>query len=118
MKQFPVSLSGKDATSVMRSLKEMLRNTSPQSRATPYSPILYGKYTVNGDGFYNLDGFGTVTVKADNNGAAAEWVIARNGQEPAAYHASVQNDVVNSSISNKLCRTWAWSNSASMPSLV
>ena len=97
---------GKDAVSLVQSLKEAVRQQRT-SKSTPYSPILYGRYTVNEDGSYNLADFGTIIVEKDDSGNAVELVITKNGQEPEAYHATIQNSDINSSMSNKLCRTWA-----------
>lgn len=101
-----LNLKGKDATSLTQSLIAAIHHHQT-TRATPYSPILYGRYTVNEDGSYNLAGFGTITVEEDNNGHAVELVITRNGQEAESYHASIQSSDIHSSMSNKLCRTWA-----------
>lgn len=71
------------------------------------SQIIYGKYTMNGDNTYVLEGFGTITVAKDS-GTAVSLTIQESGKSPYVLTASESQPVAASGATNKLCRTWSF----------
>ena len=88
--------------------KNMMAKTAKTKghRVAPYSPILYGTYTKIDDNTYNLAGFGTVKVVTDGNGNAVSLDITPAGGQTVTYTATKQNKNLNSTNTNRLCRTW------------
>lgn len=72
-----------------------------------YSQIIYGKYTMNGDNTYVLEGFGTITVAKDS-GTAVSLTIQETGKESYVLTASESQPIAASGATNKLCRTWSF----------
>lgn len=83
----------------------MLKNKLIAATRAYYGNIIYGKYTIEGDGVYKLEGFGTVTVDKDGDDAAS-LTIQENGEEPYVLTADIEYQCPNSDITNSLCRTW------------
>lgn len=79
---------------------------APVATRSNWSPILYGKYTPKGNGVYELEGFGTVTITTGSDGSASELVMAPDGGTAQTYQATKQNRDRNSAMSTSLCRTW------------
>lgn len=97
-KKSPISLLAKNI---------MAKSTKFKAhREAPYSPILYGTYTKIDDNTYNLAGFGTVKVVTDGNGNAVSLEITPAGGQTVTYTATKQNKDLNSTNTNRLCRTW------------
>lgn len=88
--------------------KNMMAKTAKTKghKVAPYSPILYGTYTKIDDNTYNLAGFGTVKVVTDGNGNAVSLDITPAGGQTVTYTATKQNKNLNSTNTNRLCRTW------------
>lgn len=71
-----------------------------------YDNIIHGTYTVNGD-VYTLENFGTITIKKNEDGTAANLVIMKNGESsPMTINADVKDKVSDSDMTKKLCSTW------------
>lgn len=108
----PAYVKAADKSKVRLSLlaRNLLRDgkTTTQTRAGgDNSPIIYGKYTKKDNDTYLLGGFGTVKVTADGTGNAYSLEIARTGGQTVTYKATRRNANLNSSMSNRLCRTWS-----------
>lgn len=71
-----------------------------------WSPILYGKYTVDADGTYNLAGYGKVKVTQDAGGSNFSLEFIPDMGTSHTYKATKQNRNLNSANSSRLCRTW------------
>lgn len=67
--------------------------------------IIYGKYTVNSDGEYILDGFGTIRVISDGS-TSVDLEITTNSGHVIVVGANRDNIMAESEMTNKLCRTW------------
>lgn len=89
-----------------KNLVKARKNAARES--TPYSPILYGKYTKTGENTYELEGWGTIIVKTDATGNAYSLEFKPKGGTSYTYTATKENRNLNSSNSNKLCRTWGF----------
>ena len=83
----------------------MLRKAATRSESV-YSPILYGKYTVDADGTYVLAGYGKVKVVEDGAGNAYSLEFMPSSSPSFTYTASKQNRNLDSENTNRLCRTW------------
>lgn len=83
----------------------LLRKTATRSESV-YSPILYGKYTVDADGTYVLAGYGKVKVVEDGAGNAYSLEFMPSSSPSFTYTASKQNRNLDSENTNRLCRTW------------
>lgn len=82
-------------------------NAMPQTRYEVNTMMIaYGKYTKTGENQYDLDGFGTLTIKKDADGTTRSIILTRTGQEPAEYTAHEQKTNPDSEMTSKLCRTW------------
>lgn len=88
---------------VGRSLK-MLNNGVRPTRSS-YNGIIYGTYTVNEDGTYVLEGFGTIELVGSEDNAVSLVVTPQNG-EAVTMTAEKRNQAPQSDITNALCRTW------------
>lgn len=75
------------------------------TRSTSYNNIIYGKYTDKGNNTFELEGFGTVTVKTDANGGYSLEIAPLNST-PYTLTAAKQEQYVGSERTNNLCRTW------------
>ncbi|MDE6650718.1 MAG: hypothetical protein K2K45_12400, partial [Muribaculaceae bacterium] len=73
-----------------------------------YDGVIYGKYTINSDGEYVLDGFGTIKV-ISNGGTAVDLEITTNSGYEIVVGANRDNIMTESDMTNKLCRTWKFS---------
>lgn len=80
-------------------------NNGVRSTRSSYNGIIYGKYTVNSEGVYVLEGFGTIELTGSSDNAVA-LVVTPEGGEPETMTAAVKNQAPNSDITNALCRTW------------
>lgn len=83
----------------------MLKNKLVAATRASFGDIIYGKYTIESDGVYKLEGFGTVTVDMDGDDVAA-LTIKKAGEEPYVLTADIESQCPNSDITNSLCRTW------------
>lgn len=86
-----------------RSLK-MLNNGVRPTRSS-YNGIIYGTYTVNEDGTYVLEGFGTIELVGSEDNAVSLVVTTQNG-EAVTMTAEKRNQAPQSAITDALCRTW------------
>lgn len=76
-----------------------------QSTRNSYGGIIYGRYTVNSNGDYVLEGFGTIKVES-NGDTAVDLVIKTNSGQDIVVGANRDNIMKESDMTNKLCRTW------------
>lgn len=83
----------------------LLRKAATRSESV-YSPILYGKYTVDADGTYVLAGYGKVKVVENGAGNAYSLEFMPSSGSSFTYTASKQNRDLDSENTNRLCRTW------------
>ncbi len=67
--------------------------------------IISGKYTVAGDGVYNLANWATVTVVKDGESAVSIEVKYPDGTTEN-FNADVANQMPDSKMTDNLCRTW------------
>lgn len=73
-----------------------------------YSGVIYGKYTINSNGDYVLEGFGTIKVQS-NGGTSVDLEITTNSGQSIVVGANRDNMMTQSDMTNKLCRTWKFS---------
>ena len=88
--------------------KAFLRNpaSTVQTRATTYGYYIYGTYTDLGNGSYQLEDFGTVTLSTDGSGNVTGLTI-NSGKYGSSTVTVEKEDVVDDSeMTNNLCRTW------------
>lgn len=86
-----------------RSLK-MLNNGVRPTRSS-YNGIIYGTYTVNDEGVYVLEGFGTIELVGSEDNAVSLVVTTPDGVE-TTMTAEKKTQAPQSAITNALCRTW------------
>lgn len=88
---------------VGRSLR-MLNNGMRSTRSS-YNGVIYGTYTVNDEGVYVLEGFGTIELVGSEDNAVSLVVTPQNG-EAVTMTAEKRNQAPQSAITDALCRTW------------
>ncbi len=81
-----------------------VNNTFTMSRAINSDGIIYGTYTINADGVYVLDGFGTITVNPDGD----SYVLTVKTTDGTVLDLNTYkgDSITDSSMTNKVCRTW------------
>ncbi len=72
-----------------------------QTRTGGVELYIFGEYTVNGEGVYNLDGFGQITVK---NGSKID--IVRNDGFTCTVNVQKEEIKYSGENTKNLCRTW------------
>lgn len=72
-----------------------------QSRASDGMDIIFGEYSKLGDGSYNLDGYGKLTVVDDNT-----LIVTPNGGTEMTLRAEKKGTAKDSDLNNRFCRTW------------
>lgn len=102
----PVRSSKKNNSHISMLSQGMFKHQVSTRSGEVYSPILYGKYTVDADGTYILEGYGKVKVTQDGEGNAFSLEFMPNGSSSYTYKASKQNRDLNSNNSSRLCKTW------------
>ncbi len=80
-------------------------NNGMRSTRSSYNGIIYGTYTVNDEGVYVLEGFGTIELVGSEDNAVSLVVTPQNG-EAVTLTAEKRNQAPQSAITNALCRTW------------
>lgn len=87
-------------------LKEisMLKGMIDKSRATTYNGIISGKYTIDSNGVYQLEGFGTITITSE--GGSYLIKIRTNEGENLDLNASKGSEIGNSAKTQAICRSW------------
>ncbi|MCM1504535.1 MAG: hypothetical protein NC127_05010 [Muribaculum sp.] len=81
-----------------------VNNTFAMSRAIDSDGVICGTYTINADGVYVLDGFGTITVTPD--GSSFVLTVKTNDGTVLDLNTYKGNSITDSSMTNKVCRTW------------
>ena len=103
-----------------------MRNTLPKdrflgmarkalTRNNVYGNIIEGKYTKKGDGTFELEGYGTVTITGSSDNALSIEITAKDGTKMPTLTAQRKNQKPESNETTKLCRTW---NLASMRMII
>ena len=76
------------------------------TRNATYGDIIEGKYTKKGDGTFELEGFGTVTITGSSDSAMSIEVTKKDGTKLPTLTAQRKNQKPESDETTKLCRTW------------
>lgn len=71
--------------------------------------IIYGKYTVIDNNTFKLEDWGTITITGSSDNALSITVTPEGSASPYTVTAAKKNQLPDSSLTNKLCRTWAFS---------
>lgn len=90
----------KSSKAEARSGRRMFSKQS-QSRASDGMDIIFGEYSKLGDGSYNLDGYGKLTVVDDNT-----LIVTPNGGAEMTLRAEKKGTAKDSDLNNRFCRTW------------
>lgn len=72
-----------------------------QSRASDGRGIIFGEDSKLGDGSYNLDGYGKLTVVDDNT-----LIVTPDGGAEMTLRAEKKGTAKDSELNNRFCRTW------------
>lgn len=76
------------------------------TRNTTYGNVIEGKYTKKGDGTFELEGYGTVTITGSSDNALSIEVTTKDGTKLPTLTAQRKNQKPESDETTKLCRTW------------
>lgn len=82
----------------------MLKGLVDKSRATTYNGIISGKYTIDSNGVYQLEGFGTITITSE--GGSYLIKIRTNEGENLDLNARKGSEIGNSEMTQAICRSW------------
>ena len=82
----------------------MLKGLVDKSRATTYNGIISGKYTIDSNGVYQLEGFGTITITSE--GGSYLINIRTNEGEVLDLNARKSSEIGNSAMTQAICRSW------------
>lgn len=82
----------------------MLNGLIDKSRASADNGIISGKYTIDSNGVYNLEGFGTITITSE--GGSYLLKIRTNEGENLDLNASKGSEIGNSTMTQAVCRSW------------
>ena len=99
-------VTSKGYSSYIASAKQtFIFKSAPASRATTSGNLTYGTYTQVSEGTFNLEGFGTIQLKAGDNGEIESIAISVDGatKEYTTEKAETMGD---DNKTNSLCRTW------------
>ena len=103
LKDYATARASKDIQIKSRFLcmfrKAMTRNTT-------YGNIIEGKYTKKGDGTFELEGYGTVTITGSSDNALSIEITAKDGTKRPTLTAQRKNQLPESEATAKICRTW------------
>lgn len=77
------------------------------TRVATLENVVHGKYTKIDENTYHLDGWGIVTVTGSAGSAVSITVTPEGSDKPYTVTAAKQNQQPNSSLTNKICRTWS-----------
>ncbi|HIZ00984.1 MAG TPA: DUF4595 domain-containing protein [Candidatus Bacteroides merdipullorum] len=100
------ALSAQTAMQPGRSGNRLLANRTAQTRATQYGNLVYGTYTDLGNGRYQLEDFGTITLTTGTDGQVSGITVDSNRYGSATVTVSKESTMADSDMSNALCRTW------------
>lgn len=76
------------------------------TRATQYGNLVYGTFIGLGDGRYQLEDFGIITLRTDANGQVTGIEVESSRYGDASLNVSKEDEVANDDMTNALCRTW------------
>lgn len=68
--------------------------------------IIHGKYTQIDDTTFDLEGWGIVKITGSANNAVSITVTPKDSNEPYTVTAARKNQLPESSLTSKICRTW------------
>ncbi len=71
-----------------------------------YANIIEGKYTKKGNGSFELEGYGTLTITGTSSDAQSIEITLANGTKMPTLTAERKNQQPSSSATATLCRTW------------
>lgn len=100
------ALSAQTAMQPGRSGNRLLLNRTAQTRATQYDNFVYGTFTSLGNGRYQLEDFGTITLATGTDGQVTGITVDSNRYGSATVTVSKESTMADSDMSNALCRTW------------
>lgn len=84
----------------------LLNRHQGDTRATQMDNYLYGTYTDKGDGTYELEGFGTITLTTDANGKVTGIEVVSDKYGDATLTVQAVESVASGEMTDALCRTW------------
>lgn len=82
----------------------LLRKMGDMTRASNFNGIISGTYTINSNGTYVLEGFGTITITTVDGSYLLN--IRTNEGETLDLNATKGAEIGNSAITQAICRTW------------
>ena len=99
-------VTSKGYSSYIASAKQtFIFKSAPVSRATTSGNLTYGTYTQVSEGTFNLEGFGTIQLKAGDNGEIESIAISVDGAT-TEYTTEKAETMGDDNKTNSLCRTW------------
>jgi len=84
----------------------LLARHAGDTRATRMDNYLYGTYTDKGNGIYELEGFGTITLTTDANGKVTGIDVTSDSYGDASLAVQAAELVAEGDMTDALCRTW------------
>ncbi len=82
----------------------MLKGIGDMSRADSFNGIITGKYTIDANGAYILDGFGKITITTESG--SYKLNITTTDGETIDINATKGAEIGNSAMTQAICRSW------------
>ena len=89
-----------------RSEGKLFKRNVAQTRATESDNYIYGTFTDLGNGRYQLEDFGTITLTSDAAGQVTGIEVESNRYGDASLEVEKEPVMSDDALTNALCRTW------------